>query len=139
MPKEHDVAPFRWRTNLVPHTHFSLEEQGDAPIHNLILSAGNAPEWKWLEDTSRRIADFRSTMQSAYIRWSLAINGLEKARDRYRNGDQGIFYVHTLRAGSNGAQPVRLAQWSYDDAATNHEETMPMLPAFGIIDLYSLF
>jgi hypothetical protein len=87
-------------------------------------------------------------MRSTYIRWALSINGLEVAAQKYASAawqkdPNRRFIVTSLRnedePGPDGRHqviPTIIAEWDGPTAAESHLKTMPMLAAFGVIDLY---
>jgi hypothetical protein len=111
------------------------------PINNVIIKA-TKPEEKWIEDITQQIGDRRAKLRSTYMRWALAINGLEVAANKYADPKWAVenqFLVTSLRLSDdkvNVAETV-ITQWDGQTAADAHLKTMPMLAAFGIIDLYA--
>ncbi|MBA4191488.1 MAG: hypothetical protein C0467_26210 [Planctomycetaceae bacterium] len=81
------------------------------------------------------------------MRWALAINGLNVAAERY--GDPAwartrAFQVRSVRPrngvddmGGMAVEHAPIAQWDGKTAAKNHMDTIPMLTAFGIIDIFA--
>jgi hypothetical protein len=109
------------------------------PINNAIIQA-TKPEEKWIEDITQQIGDWRAKLRSTYIRWALAINGLEVAANKYaapKWAAQNQFFVTSLRLSDDNVAEAVIAQWDGQTAADAHLKTMPMLAAFGIIDLYA--
>jgi hypothetical protein len=125
------------KPDFVGHQKFSLDEAslGDlASIQNFIVEP-KSPEDAWIKDTSFKIGDWRANFRSTYFRWALAINGLEVASKHYqsRSREQTGFTIASLR--SHGVEQIAL--WDFATAAKNHRDTMPMLAAWGVADLYS--
>lgn len=109
------------------------------PIQNIIVEAGK-PEDKWLELTMSSIGDWRAQLRSTYIRWALAINGLDVAANKYSEpnwASKHKFIVSSLRNYNNMSGPVPIAEWDGLTASDAHRKTMPMLAAFGLIHLYA--
>lgn len=104
------------------------------PINNIVIKATN-PEEQWIEDVTNQIGDWRAKLRSTYIRWSLAINGLHIAAKKYADPhwvNQHRFVVESLRPDDSV-----IADWDGITASEAHRKTVPMLTAFGIIDLYA--
>lgn len=111
------------------------------PVNNIIAKA-TSTKGEWLEDATSTVGPARAEIRSTYIRWALAINGLHVAAERYSDpawqGAHGGFYVRSIRASKDGTANVeRIAGWDGELAAKNHLGTVPMLVAYGIIDLYA--
>jgi hypothetical protein len=87
-------------------------------------------------------------MRSTYIRWAISINGLEVAAEKYasvtwQRDPNRRFFVTSLRNedeprpdGRRQVVPTIIAEWNGPTASKAHRKTMPMLAAFGVIDLY---
>ena len=133
----------RGDVDMVGHNIFLVPEHpvGNLPPINNVIYRARKPEEQWVEDVTRRIGDWRAKLRSTYIRWALAINGLEVAANRYAEpewGQNNKFYVSSLRPDQTGHLSITpIALWDGTTASKNHRETMPMLAAFGIIDLYA--
>ncbi len=107
------------------------------------------PEHQWLKEATTAIADWRARFRSTYMRWALAINGLEQAARRYSDPDWirwKSFTISSLRPDEAGTRDAEgrvrvitkvIATWDGRTAAENHLATMPMLAQFGIIDVYA--
>jgi hypothetical protein len=125
------------KPDFVGHQKFSLDSAslGDLPsIQNFIVEPKSA-DHVWIKETSSKIGDWRANFRSTYFRWALAINGLSVASNHYESRAQEPkgFTITSLR--SVGVQQIAL--WDFDTAAKNHRDTMPMLAAWGVADLYS--
>lgn len=93
----------------------------------------------WEKDASELIHEYRGIFKSSYIRWSLSINGLNLAQEKYSNPSfNNVFQVSGLRRVEEKMSKVGIIAWRGKKAAENHFETIPMLVAYGIIDMYSL-
>lgn len=132
------MSDSRGDVDLVGHNIVSIPEEHVGPlppINNIAIRAAH-PEDKWIEDATVQIGDWRAKLRSTYIRWALAINGLHVAAERYENPQwqsQGNkFCVTSLRLDDGG-----IAEWDGLTASEAHRKTVPMLSAFGIIDLYA--
>lgn len=123
------------KPDFVGHQKFDLDEviAQLPPIDNFIIEP-KTPDDAWINATSSKIGDWRATFRSTYFRWA-PINGLEVASQHYhaRRAEPRGFTISSLR--SNG--PEQVALWNFETAAKNHRETMPMLAAWGVADLYS--
>lgn len=132
----------RGQTDFVGHAHIPAAGLDPAiPVNNLIAMAKTAAG-AWVEHATKLVGPARAEFRSTYIRWALAINGLHVAAERYR--DEGWkrthagFFVTSIRADASAqASLERIAQWDGDTAARNHLSSVPMLVAYGIIDLYA--
>jgi hypothetical protein len=117
-------------------------------IKNIIVTGTNADN-QWVEAATSRIGKWRARLSSTYLRWSLAINGLQVAAERYADpgwiNTHKSFIVRSLRPVQKEADPqgrphvdnVVIAEWDGHTASQAHRNTIPMLAAFGIIDLYA--
>ena len=107
------------------------------PATNIIIQG--PAEDPWIGETTKLIGDWRARFQSTYLQWALTINGLHTAGERYKGKrlqqEKGIFYVETLREHGK----VKLAEWSWEEAEKNSTATIPMIAAWGLVDLYSNF
>ncbi len=132
----------RGQSDVVGHVQILASEiKDDVPITNIIANA-KTQKGKWLQDATSLIGPARAKIRSTYIRWALAINGLHVAAERYNDpkwqATHEGFFVTSIRAAANGDTSIeRIAQWEGDIAANNHLGTVPMLVAYGIIDLYA--
>jgi len=133
------MAEARGGVDLVGHTMIRLSAGALGPlsqIDNLVVQPPKE-EHRWIGTATAKVGEWRAALRSTYIRWALAINGLEVAADKYadstwrRNNNQ--FFVHGL--GASGIEV--LSVWDGQTASEAHRKTMPMLAAFGIIDLYA--
>jgi len=119
----------------------------DAPSIQNILIDTTKPESLWLKEATKEIGVWRANLRSTYMRWALAINGLNVAAERY--GDPAwartrAFQVRSVRPrngvddmGGMAVEHAPIAQWDGKTAAKNHMDTIPMLTAFGIIDIFA--
>jgi hypothetical protein len=124
----------RSQVNFVPHVHL-LPIEGDnncPPITNVIVRV-NDSEDKWIEETTEKIGDWRSLSRTTYIRWSLAINGLMVASERYQDwpGDRK-FVVKTMRIDGEAS----IAEWSGETTSEHCKSTAELIAANCIVDLY---
>lgn len=125
------------KPDFVGHQKFSLDETslGDrASIQNFIVEPKSSED-AWIKETSSKIGDWRANFRSTYFRWALAINGLEVASNHYQSRVKETrgFMIESLRSYG----PEQIALWNFSTAAKNHRDTMPMLAAWGVADLYS--
>jgi hypothetical protein len=116
-------------------------------INNILWKATN-PDQKWVEEVTEQIALSRAKMRSTYIRWSLSINGLTVASEKYKDSEWSKhheFIVTSLRPDLTGKGPnggvnvdiATIAKWKGDYAASAHLSTIPMITSYGLIDIYS--
>lgn len=109
----------------------------------------DVPEHLWLNEATAAIGEWRARFRSTYMRWALALNGLEVAASKYSNSwwaRNHQFTVSSLRPTDAGTRDDQgrtilgqriIAKWDGETAAQNHLDTMPMLAMFGVIDLYA--
>ena len=146
----HTMSNSRGDIDLVGHKIVSFQEldAGTIPLIKNIIVIATKPEERWIEDVTRQIGEWRAKLRSAYIRWALAINGLEVAAKKYAEPNwaaQHDFIVTSLRPDENGIRPdggikpkvTIIARWDGPTASQAHLNTMPMLATFGVIDLYA--
>lgn len=147
-----NVSEPRGDVDLVGHNVIVLPDRNIGPlppIDNIIIRS-TKPETRWLQEATMAIGEWRARLRSTYIRWALAINGLEVSANRYGSPDwpkSKGFVVTSVRPSGKGfdkdgrihCEPQVIAQWDGPTAAEAHRKTMPMLAAFGVIDLYSNF
>lgn len=145
------MSDSRGDVDLVGHNVMFVPEPNVGPlppIDNIIVKA-TKPEEQWAEEAMKTIGGWRAKLRSTYIRWALAINALEVAGKKYADPDWArthkSFVVSSLRpsgAGSDSGGRAHvdsaiIAEWDGPTASQAHFKTMPMLAAFGIIDLYA--
>lgn len=137
------VSDSRGHVDLVGHNIVSIPEEHVGPlppIDNVIIHP-TRPEEKWIEDVTMQIGDWRAKLRSTYIRWALAINGLHVAAERYADPQwqrpDKRFNVTSLRSNECVIDECVIAEWDGLTASEAHRKTVPMLSAFGIIDLYA--
>lgn len=119
----------------------------DKDATNIVIEA-NKPEDVWIETIMRQIGLWRAKLRSTYLRWALCINGLEVAAQKYADPAWAAahsFVVRSIRPNGKGIRPdgavtvddtAIIAEWDAKKASDAHRDTMPMVSAFGIIDLY---
>lgn len=125
------------KPDFVGHQKFSLDDAslGDlTDIQNFIVEPTSSDD-TWIKETSSKIGDWRAIFRSTYFRWALSINGLSVAQSHYqaRSKEPRGFTISSIRP--DGLKKIAL--WDFKTAARNHEETIPMLAAWGVVDLYS--
>lgn len=106
-------------------------------IQNLIYRTQD-PKLKWIETATSRIGDWRASERSVFMRWAITINALHVARDRYRNSPEILLTIDTLRTANGETERVHMAGWSGEEAARNHEATIPMMAAYAVQDMYGI-
>lgn len=111
----------------------------DDKIHNFVYNTENESE-KWISKTTYMIAEFRSEILDAYVRWSLSINGLYKAHEKYSSDDfNALFTVSALRVTKEGKPALeKIVEWDKITASKNHLKVTSMMGAWGIIDMFGL-
>ncbi len=142
---EYDEGPpgARGRADFVGHKLFPVAAiilDPTIPVNNIIVAA-SSERGRWLEEAMTAIGEWRATIRSTYIRWAIAINGLFVAGEKYRDPQwqsEKQFVVGSLRSDKTGqAELVTIAQWRGEEASRRHLETVPMLVAYGAIDLFA--
>lgn len=109
------------------------------PINNIILKSRHK-NTVWIEETNNRIGEWRGIFRSLFIRWALAINGLHIAAEKYRsNLPIRSFSIQSIRVDGGAPRQSKIAEWDLETAAQAHLKTVPMLNAYGLIDLYGCF
>lgn len=109
-------------------------------IENFIYKT-DIEELKWIEHSTEFIADWRYRLRSTYTRWSLCINGLFVAQEKYSSPEwkkpERQFYVSSVRVNQQlQLQQVPIAVWDGEFTAKASIETASMLHAWAIIDIY---
>lgn len=135
--------PQRQHVDLVGHQKYlvsQLDPENLIPIDNIIIQTGK-PEDEWLKESMELIGKWRAIFRSIYIKWSLAINGLHIALEKYSDGDwqaEKQFFIRSLRTEPSGkAQPVQIAVWNGPETVKHHAAVIPQVAGWGIIDLGS--
>lgn len=130
------------RENLVEQHEFIISNPliSKGLVYDNIIIESNSDENKWIEETTRKIGDWRGIFRSAYIKWALSINGLFLAKERYEkevDNETFLFQVKSLRQEPDGAKQTTIAEWDAAKAAKVHHETVPMVCTYGFTDLYN--
>jgi hypothetical protein len=133
----------RGRRDLVGHTFVSVGDLAGAPPDNIVMKA-KTDAGRWIEEATSSIGRWRSIFRSTYIQWSLALNGLHVAAERYRSPEwknpNRQFYTTSLRVDESGsASPQIIKLWDGKGAADAHLGAVPLMAAWGLIDLYACF
>lgn len=118
-----------------------MDQETDQALYKYILLEPPSfiLEDGWEKDASELIHEYRGIFKSSYIRWSLAINGLNLAQKKYNDPSfKNVFQVSGLRRVEGKISKVGIIAWRGKKASETHFETIPMLVAYGIIDMYSL-
>ncbi|WP_437894234.1 hypothetical protein [Sorangium sp. So ce124] len=114
---------------------------------NIVIEA-KKPDDAWIEAIMRQIGLWRAKLRSTYLRWALCINGLEVAAQKYADATWASthsFVVRSIRPNGKGTRTdgaisvddkAIIAKWDGKKASDAHRDTIPMVSAFGIIDLY---
>lgn len=111
----------------------------DPPLINNIVFKASDPSQVWIEKTTSKIGDWRAIFRSSYIGWSLSINGLFAAREKYSNPDwsrHNSFEVRSMRLEEGVPRQVPIASWSGDHTASVYTSVAPMLIAHGVLDMF---
>lgn len=106
-------------------------------VQNMIFKTAD-PALKWIEEATGRIGDWRAVERSVYMRWAITINALHVARDRYRDAPEILLTIDTLRTAGGKTDRVRMAGWNGEEAARNHEATIPMMAAYAVQDMFGI-
>lgn len=111
----------------------------DDKIHNIVYNTEIESE-KWISKTTYMIAEFRSEILNAYVRWCLSINGLYKAHEKYSSAEyNSLFTISAMRLGEDGLPTLeRIVEWDKVTASKNHLSVTHMMGAWGIIDMFGL-
>jgi hypothetical protein len=115
--------------------HPAIDQPGS--VQNLIYKTDD-PAIKWIETATSRIGDWRASERSVFMRWAITINALHVARDRYRDSPEILLTIDTLRTDAGRTERVHLAGWRGDEAARNHEATIPMMAAYAVQDMFGI-
>ncbi len=125
--------PQREHLDVVGHHKYhvsQLDPDNPIPIDNIIIQAAK-PEDEWLQESMELIGKWRAIFRSIYIKWSLAINGLHIALDKYSDKDwqsEKEFFVRSLRTEPTGKlQPIQLAVWNGPETVKNHQAVIPQI------------
>lgn len=106
-------------------------------VQNLIYRTQN-PELEWIATATSRIGDWRASERSVFMRWAITINALHLARDRYRASPDILLTIDTLRPVHGRPERVHMAGWRGEEAARNHDATIPMMAAYAVQDMYGM-
>ncbi|GAT31508.1 hypothetical protein TSACC_156 [Terrimicrobium sacchariphilum] len=134
--------PIRNHLDIVGHRKFDVAEvlSGMVPINNILIDTGK-PDDEWLKKSTELIAEWRAIFRSIYIKWALALNGLDVAVEKYSAPAwqaKKRFFVTSLRTERSGLSKItEIADWNGGDAAANHQSVIPYIAGWGIIDLGS--
>jgi hypothetical protein len=123
------------KPDFIGHQKFLIGDKNlPHDIKNFIIEPKTASD-QWIKFTSERIGDWRASFRSTYIRWALTLNGLHVAEASYRSrtAEPRAFTIEARR--SYGME--KIVAWNFSTAAENHKQTIPMIAAWGVIDLYS--
>lgn len=129
------------RIDLVGHKHINLSDLSPSVIPNNIIVPALKPGQKWLNETTEQIGDWRAKFRSAYIKWALCINSIEKAIERYSNetftkfGKFGIDSFRIQKDETIGKSKIAL--WNGDKVANKYQTIQPLIAENGIIEIYS--
>jgi hypothetical protein len=130
------------RDNLIGHHKFIITNpfiSKSMEFDNLIIEA-TCDQEKWIEETTRKIGEWRGIFRSAYIKWAISINGLYLAKEKYetkKDDNSFVFKIQSLRNGNNGGEYATIAEWDAEKSAQVHIDTVPMICTYGFTDLYN--
>ena len=113
----------------------AFDAESTEPINNIVIKNAPKEEHRWLEEASLKIGEWRGILRSMYMRWALAINGLEVAAHEYAKWEPHRRF--TVTSHDPSGELIPLAIWDGRTASENHLKTMPSLAEFGLIDMYS--
>lgn len=129
----------RKKVNFVPHTHIGVgnfHSDDIANINNIIVKTDN-PDFRWIEEITSHIGDWRSLTRSTYLRWAMTINGLFKAEEFYKHlPTNEEFFAQTIRQTGSTPTFVNLLHCSGQKAASYHRQTADLIAAYGLVDLF---
>lgn len=127
----------RGQADFVGHVVVDDWTKGMATFENIIVQS-DKPEEAWIEPVCRLIGEWRATFRSAYIRWALALNGLDVAAARYASAEwQQKGKEFFVGSRDHLGREVKLVVMNGPDAAEAHRSTVPLMAAYGLIDMYS--
>jgi hypothetical protein len=126
------------RIDFVGHEHIEVSDiKENRSFDNVIISASNQNQ-KWIEETTEQIGDWRAKFRSAYIKWALCINSIEKAIDRYSEKEYE-FFIQSYRNDEHGKICLsKIALWKGNEVSDNYRIIMPLMAENGIVELYSI-
>lgn len=109
-------------------------------LGGLIYDGGANTKYKWIEQSTIDLREFGDIIKSTYIRWALAINGLNLGHEKYKSEDfKGkAFAITSARFVNGDITKVNIMAWDGPTASQNHLETVNMLASYAIIDMYAL-
>ena len=128
----------RNRALFVEHRRLGVADEAIARkegVQNLVFHTDNL-DLKWIEDATEQIGDWRALSRSVFMRWAITINALHLAKDRYSSSPAIGLVIHTLRPGRRGVDRVPLATWQGEEAARNHDASIPLVAAHAVQDMY---
>lgn len=131
----------RHEMDFVGHQKIKLDNidlSESPPINNIIFPA-TKPEEQWIEEATAKIGDWRAIFRSSYIGWSLSINALYVAEEKYSKPEWYLthdFTVSSVRAENGMTDSAVIARWSGDRTAKSYTNVAPMLLAHGVLDLF---
>lgn len=130
------------RFDFVGHNTFDFGDvnpDNSLPLNNFIFKAED-PKYIWIENTTKKIGEWRATFRSTYISWAITINGLHVANKKYSDENwikDHAFKISSVRNTEYGVGIIPIAKWESKKVAIAHLKPIPMLCSYGIIDLYS--
>lgn len=134
----------RGAVDMVGHTILlanTLDPDSLPPISNIIVRA-KSNEGRWVEESTLAIGEWRAHFSSVYIQWSLALNGVHVAAEKYTDpvwSSTKQFSVKALRVEGARHALQEIAVWKGPCAAKNHLGTAPKLCAWGVVEMFACF
>lgn len=132
-------ASFRNRIVFVsPELAVPLDPNAPMPKQRLYFTiTSDEPEQQWLVEATNQIPEYAAFFRSVYMRWAITINALHVARDRYASLGENVGLTIGHLEVVDSRQEVRPMEiWPSPKAAENYEESIPLMAAYGLLDLY---
>ena len=130
------------RENLVEQHKFLLDnpfvDYTKMKFDNWIIMIESNEE-KWIQETTEAIAEWRGIFRSAYMKWAITVNGLFIDKERYDKIDSSsfLFNINSLRPVDKEYKLVPIAEWDAQTAAKAHFDSISLVSAYGLTDMYS--
>ncbi|MDA3971815.1 MAG: hypothetical protein PF442_10740 [Desulfobulbaceae bacterium] len=129
------------RVDFVGHKYINATDLPEFVSPNNIIVPALTAGQKWLNETTEQIGDWRAKFRSAYIKWALCLNSIEKAIERYSDDDfkkNGKFWIDSFRVQKDKTMGrSKIALWNGDEVADNYQTIQPLIAENGIIEIYS--
>jgi len=95
-------------------------------LGGLIYDSGEKIHYKWIEESTIELREFNDIIKSTYIRWALAINGLNLGHEKYNKEDfKGkAFAITSARFVQGDITRVNIMAWNGTTAAQYFTDTL---------------